>query len=481
MKHFFQSIFIVLSVASVGLFSCQSNPAEDGQTGDQLSNEDSTSIYVPDSIKSAPEWSKNSTIYEVNLRQYSESGSLKDFETHLPRLKELGVDILWFMPIHPIGEKNRKGTMGSYYSVKDYKAIDPSYGTIEEFKSFVERAHAMGFHVILDWVANHSAFDNVWIQEGHTEYYTLDSVGKLQPPIGTDWWDVADLNYDNKEMRAAMIEALKFWITECDVDGYRCDVADWVPVDFWNEARMELDQIKPVFMLAEADSPELHEKAFDMTYGWGFHFLMMEMAKGEKTVDDLTKYVDSNRYQPEDYRLHFITNHDENSWKGSINERLGDKWKPYAALAATLEGMPLIYSGQEFSLNKRLKFFEKDVIDWTGTDLTRFYQRLNQINKRYEPLWNGSYGAPAELLETNKPNTFAFSRSKNGQTIVCMFNFTEETVGITLPILQDKMNTCLLSNRDEDSMTIGEANGEFMVDANGFYIFEVTIDESLEN
>lgn len=400
-----------------------------GACSDQKQAEQSTdrldTIPQVEYVKSTPEWSKNSTIYEVNLRQYSEEGTIAAFRKHLPRLQKLGVDILWFMPIHPIGVKNRKGSMGSYYSVKDYKAIAPQYGTMDEWKSLVDTIHEMGMHVVIDWVANHSAFDNVWIEEGHKEYYTLDSVGELQPPLGTDWWDVADLNYENEGLRVAMIDALKFWVRETDIDGYRCDVADWVPTDFWNEARQALDSVKPVFMLAEADNPELHEKAFDMTYGWGFHFTMNEIAQGKKEVSEINKYIDSNKYQPEDYRVHFITNHDENTWKGTINERFGKSQEAFAALSFLLEGMPLIYSGQEAGLNKRLEFFEKDVINWEGKDLSEFYTRLIKLKKDNPALWNGEHGGQANMLETDQKGAVAFVREKGDNKVFVALNLIE--------------------------------------------------------
>ncbi len=183
----------------------------------------------------SPEWSYNKAIYEVNVRQYSEEGTFKAFEKHLPRLKELGADILWFMPINPIGEKNRKGTLGSYYSVKNYKKINPEFGNLEEFKSLVKMVHKMGMYVIIDWVANHTAWDNPWIEE-HPDFYTTDSLGNIISP-NPDWTDVADLNYDNKELWNEMIAALKYWVEECDIDGYRCDVAGMVPIEFWIECK----------------------------------------------------------------------------------------------------------------------------------------------------------------------------------------------------------------------------------------------------
>ncbi|MCK5822638.1 MAG: alpha-amylase, partial [Bacteroidales bacterium] len=224
-----------------------------------------------------PDWTKNKNIYEVNIRQYTDEGDFKSFEKHLPRLKQMGVDILWIMPVQPIGEKNKKGSLGSYYSIKDYLAVNPEFGTMDDFKHIVDKAHELKMYVILDWVANHTSWDNNLITE-HPEWYTHDSLGNIVSPV-EDWTDVADLNYYNNELRTYMINALEFWVKQTDIDGFRCDVAGMVPTDFWNDAREKLDKIKPVFMLAEWESPELQKHAFDMTYSWALNGLMNDIAK----------------------------------------------------------------------------------------------------------------------------------------------------------------------------------------------------------
>ena len=257
-----------------------------------------------------PSWTRDAAIYEVNIRQFTPSGTFEEFETHLPRLKKLGVDILWLMPIHPIGVENRKGSLGSYYSVKDYLAVNPEYGTMEEFKALVEEIHDQGMYVILDWVANHCAWDNPLVTE-HPDWFTKDSTGHMVPPV-PDWSDVVDFNYDNPELRTWMIDALRFWVRETDIDGYRCDVAGMVPQEFWNEARAELDKIKPVFMLAEDENPAHHERAFDMTYSWELHHLLVRIAKGDTTAAALWTYFDRDieRYGNDAYRMLFTDNHD---------------------------------------------------------------------------------------------------------------------------------------------------------------------------
>ena len=241
-----------------------------------------------------PEWSYNKVIYEVNLRQYSAEGTFKAFEKDLPRLKELGVGIIWLMPINPIGVLKRKGTLGSPYSLKDYFGINPEFGNAEDFRSLVKKTHEIGMYLIIDWVANHCAWDNKLLEE-HPDWFTKNSEGKYIPPV-EDWQDVVDFNYDNKDLWEYMTEALKFWVREYDIDGFRCDVAGMMPTEFWNQARVELDAIKPVFMLAEWETSELHEKAFDMTYSWSDYDIFNQIAKKEKNAEDLTEFYEKEKW-----------------------------------------------------------------------------------------------------------------------------------------------------------------------------------------
>lgn len=381
-------------------------------------------------VKTTPEWAKDDVMYEVNVRQYTPEGTFKAFQEHLPRLEKMGVDILWFMPIQPIGVKNRKGGLGSYYSVKDYEGINPEFGDMADFKSLVDDAHARGMKVIIDWVANHSAWDNVWVEEGHLDWYTLDSIGGLQPPLGTDWWDVADLNYDNQEMRARMIESMAFWLKEADIDGFRCDVAEQVPDDFWDEARPALDAVKPVFMLAEAEHPEHHDKAFDASYAWEFHFIMNDVAQGKKTAKDIKDYIkkDQGRFPKEAIRLVMTSNHDENTWKGTVKERLGGGVETFAVMAATIQGMPLIYNGQEAGLDHRLKFFEKDEISWDELRLEKFYTTLIDLYHRNPALWNGEHGGKTSIIsDTEKsPDVIAYARQNDKDAVIVLLNMSDE-------------------------------------------------------
>ncbi len=356
-----------------------------------------------------PEWVKSANIYEVNVRQYTAEGTLKAFEAHLPRLKELGVDILWFMPVQPIGKLNRKvdgkDSLGSFYSISDYTAIHPDYGTEADFKAVVDKAHSLGMKVMLDWVANHTAFDHHWTKE-HPEFYTRDEKGKISVARDnegkpTDWTDVADLNYEAPGLAEAMFGEMRWWVDQFDIDGFRCDVAGFVPNAFWDELRPKLEAVKPLFMLAEWEDPA-HMKSFNMNYGWDLHHRLNQMAQSKKGVAVLDTYFEEQKakYGKDDIRMYFITNHDENSWNGTEFERMGDLYENCFVLCATLPGMPLIYSGQEVGLNRRLSFFGKDSIDWSSQAYTPFYKGMLDLKHRVPVLWNGNWGGDFERLET---------------------------------------------------------------------------------
>jgi len=380
-----------------------------------------------------PEWSRNSVIYEVNLRQYTPEGTFKAFEQHLPKLKELGVDIIWLMPVNPIGITNRKGTLGSYYSIRDYRGINPEFGTMEDFKNLVNRAHSLGMKVIIDWVANHTSWDNNLITE-HPEWFTHDSLGKIIAPVA-DWTDVADLDYNQAGLREYMKNSMIYWIKEADIDGFRCDVAGMVPVDFWNKAVPEIKKVKPVFMLAEWDTPEMHDTAFDMTYGWDLYHLMNAIAKGEKTADDIDTIwkKEDSLFTSDAYRMRFTTNHDENSWNGTEYERMGDAALAFAVMSFTVPGMPLIYSGQEAAFNQRLRFFDKDTINWDNYKLSVFYSTLIKFKKENKALWNGNSGGTITRIHTNSnKEIYAFIREKEGNKILVILNLTSKPQNVDL-------------------------------------------------
>ena len=381
----------------------------------------------------SPDWSRDDVIYEVNVRQYTPEGTLAALTAHLPRLDSLGVDILWLMPVQPIGEESRKGPLGSYYSIRDYTAINPEHGTPADFRRFVDSAHALGLRVILDWVANHTAFDHAWVRE-HPDWYTRRADGTISFPVGedgkeTDWTDVAELNYGSAEMRRAMLAEMRWWIDSMGIDGFRADVAWGVPHDFWQAVRAEMQAAKPdVFLLAEAEDPRLH-RYFDMTYGWSLHHLLNDVAKGEAPTDSLVAWFarDDSLYPEDAYRMHFTSNHDENSWQGTEFERMGANHLPAFVLAATVErSMPLLYTGQEASFNRRLKFFERDPVDWTGPSLADFYATLFDLKETQRALHNGSAGGEqVPLAHDGGDRVFAFTRTEGDNTVLVAVNFAD--------------------------------------------------------
>ena len=397
----------------------------------------------------------NSVVYELNIRQATVEGTFAAAEKYLPELKEMGVDIVWLMPISPIGELDRKGSLGSYYSIIDYKAINPEFGTMEDFESFLNKAHELGLKVIIDWVANHTSRDAKWWNEGKKEWYVMDWEKGL-PIVEYDWTDIAKLNYENQEMRLAMIDALKFWV-EKGIDGYRCDVAMNVPGDFWTEAWKQVREINPdVYLLAEGEETWLHESGFDATYAWELHHIFNAMAKGgsetknvagdgtiktdAKYVKDLKEYLerDDQKYPAPAMRLMFTSNHDENSWAGTEFERMGDAHKTFAALTFVLpKSQPLIYTGQEIGLNRRLAFFEKDSIEELvdleyGKEYRAFYKKLTAFRHNNSALAAGANVAPVVFVEEAPEAVLAFTRENEENKVLCIFNFSAEPQTLTI-------------------------------------------------
>jgi alpha-amylase len=378
------------------------------------------------------EWSRTASIYEVNLRQYTPEGTMAAFEKELPRLKDMGIDILWFMPITPISKEKRIGTLGSYYSCSDYTAINPEFGTLDDFKRLVATAHAMGLRVIIDIVANHTGWDHVWTRE-HPDYYRLGSHGEFYDPHG--WEDVIDLNYDNPALRKAMIDVMRFWIGTADVDGFRCDMAMLVPLDFWREARLVLDPLKPLFWLAECEEIAYHE-VFDATYTWKLLHKMEAVWRRESPVSELDFVLDyyDTMFPPDALRVYFTTNHDENSHSGTEYERMGEMAKAFSVLCCTWKGIPLIYSGQELPNMKRLKFFDKDSIEWTGIDeLHGFFRAMLMLRKRNPAMRAGDPSVTTHRLHTKlDDHIFAFAHRAGDDQVVVLLNLSGEN--LTLPV-----------------------------------------------
>jgi glycosidase len=387
-----------------------------------------TSTYEPSEYIKIhhPSWTKNAVIYQINLRQFTEEGTFRAAEMHLPRLKDLGVDILWLMPIHPIGVKHRKGSLGSPYSVRDYYGVNPEFGTFDDLKHFVRMAHENGMYVILDWVANHTAWDNPLVTE-HPEWYDRDWNGNFHPSPWRDWDDIIDLDYSQPGLRKYMTEALTYWVRVADIDGYRCDVAGFVPLDFWNQARRELDALKPVFMLAEWESRDMHAEAFDMTYGWSWYDFVHAISMGKEDLNKLFYYYSHNEkeYPQDALRMLFVSNHDKNSWDGTEFEQFGDGLEAAIVLSVISEGMPLLYNGQEAGNEKRLQFFEKDPIQWRDHPQGNLYRSLFALKKQNTALWNGKYGARMTQVTNSSPlKVFSFVRQNSSDKVFAVFNFS---------------------------------------------------------
>jgi glycosidase len=382
------------------------------------------------------EWTRNASIYEVNIRQYTPEGTISAFEKHLPRLQKMGVKILWIMPVQPIGKLNRKGTMGSYYSIADYTAVNPEFGTQADFKRLVKTAHRLKMKVILDWVANHTAWDHPWIA-AHPDWYKKDPDGKIVAynyDNGREieyWTDVVGLDYSVPAVWDAQIAAMQFWVREHDIDGFRADVASLMPIPFWQRARAELDAIKPMFMLAESHDPAIHS-VFDMTYDWALLDAFADISDGKAGAAALQKWVETGQaaFPTDSYRMLFTSNHDVNSWRWSDSEKYGPRARVFAVLAATLPGLPLVYSGQESGLDKKIAFFEKDAIAWRGYNNAAFYRKLLRLKASHPAFANGAAGGPVELLDAGDAKLFAFRRIKGNRSVTVVANISGEAIAI---------------------------------------------------
>lgn len=365
------------------------------------------------------DWVKNSNIYEVNIRQYTAEGTFIAFAKHLPRLKDMGVEILWLMPVTPVSYEIRQGTLGSYYACSSYTEINPEYGTLHDFKSLLREAHQLGFKIIIDWVANHTGWDHHWTKE-HPDWYMKDAEGNFTEENG--WHDVIDLNYDVKEMRLAMIDAMKYWITECDIDGFRCDMAHLVPLNFWEEARTACEEIKKLFWLAECEVVQYHD-VFDVSYAWAWMHATEKFVKGNASLNDVRNVLhDYSQYPQGAQKMFFTSNHDENSWNGTEYEKYGDAAKAFAVFTCVWQGMPLIYSGQELPNFKRLKFFDKDLIEWNANiALHNFYKTLLSLRKN-KAIADGE----TFILPTNNDGLMAFIRKKENDVVLVLLNLSAE-------------------------------------------------------
>lgn len=366
-------------------------------------------------------WIERTNVYEVNLRQYTQEGTLAAFRPHLPRLRAMGVETLWFMPLTPIAQERKKGSMGSYYACSDFTAFSEEFGTIGEFKAFVQEAQGMGFRVIIDWVANHTGWDHRWTRE-HPDWYEHGPDGGFVPAHGMD--DIIELDFRNGEMRQAMIEAMRFWIVETGIDGFRCDLAFWVELDFWIEAREALAQYKGLFWLGELDPlthPE-YMQVFDAAYSWSWMHAAQEFYQGRLSRAEWLQLLDRYAQSP-GIPAWFTSNHDENSWNGTEYEKYGAMAALLAVFSCTWPGIPLLYSGQELPNQKRLQFFEKDALEWPALpSLNRFYERLLQLRSNSEAL---AYGAPCKrLTHTAGDKVLVYLREQGNDSVLVLLNLS---------------------------------------------------------
>ena len=413
---------ILLAIVGLGILSCTTQKT-------------ATTMELPS------EWKHATNIYEVNVRQYTPEGTFRAFEKHMPRLKEMGVKTLWFMPITPIAQKNKKGSLGSPYAAQDYTSINPEFGTMEDFKHMVDEAHKLGFKVIIDWVANHTGWDHVWTKS-NPDFYLIDpKTNDFQIASGMD--DIIELDYKNPKMRQAMIDAMKFWVREADIDGFRCDLASWVEVDFWQQARPEVEKLKPLFWLGEfdeLDNPD-YGKVFDASYIWSWMHKTKDFNEGKASFGDLKNLL--QRYSAigdSSMRAWFTSNHDENTWNGTEYEKYGVFAKPLAVFSITWNGVPLIYNGQEIPLtNKRLEFFEKDPIPWTSTqpELHNFYKTLLNLKSSNPALRGGDAAVKTYILSTSaNDKIFAYLRKNGNYEVLTVLNMSKEPVNFKI---EDRM------------------------------------------
>jgi glycosidase len=385
------------------------------------------SDFSKENARPTPDWIRDAVIYQIFERQYSQKGDFNSITADLDRLKNLGVDVLWLMPIHPVGKEKSKGTIGSPYAVKDYYAINPDFGTKEDFKRLVSEAHKRGLKVIIDIVANHTAWDSVMMK--NKAFYTQDKNGNIIPPV-PDWADVADLNYDNAELRKYMTEMLVSWIRDYDLDGFRCDVAFFVPTDFWENARREVDKIKPnTLWLAEAETPDLLVNAFDLDYSWANHAVLTNVLQGNLPASEIRKNWEKQRNEmPKNSLLmRFSDNHDE---KRAI-ARFGEKGALAAqALAFTLDGVPLVYNGMEVGDTTESgapALFEKLPIFWQiaerRPEFPKFYKSMIELRKKSVALRRGDL---TWLKNSEENRVLTFTRKSGNEEIFVAINMSNQ-------------------------------------------------------
>lgn len=418
-----------------------------------------------------PPWANSTNIYEVNLRQYTAEGTFNSFANHLPRLMGMGVETLWFMPLTPIAQKNKKGTLGSYYACSDYCTINPEFGTMDDFKNLVNEAHEMGFKVIVDWVANHTGWDHEWTKK-HPEWYKRESDGNFKKASGMD--DIIELDFTNHDLRNAMIAAMEFWVSEFDIDGFRCDLAFWVDIDFWKQARTHLDTIKKLFWLGEFDPLDTpaYTAVFDASYTWTWMHRTEEFYRKQLPFDVLPPVL----YRYDGIRsgsmyTWFTSNHDENSWNGTEFEKYGDMAMLLAVFSCTWKGLPLIYSGQELPNKKRLKFFDKDEIMWSDKiELHDFYRPLLNLHSLHPALSSGDRASETYVLSTNdEKNVFVYLRKSGDREVLVLLNFSGDNRTVEI---KDEITSGDFRNVFSNEIANLSTDIKFIMQPWGFAVYE---------
>lgn len=397
--------------------------------------------YLPELAHITSKTIDKAIIYEVNIRQYSSEGTFNSFTKNISELKKLGVDIIWLMPIHPISVKNRKGKLGSPYSVDDFRMTNPDFGTAEDLDFLIETAHANGMYVIIDWISNQTGWNHRWITE-HPEYYVRNEKGEILDPSNSKtgeswgWTDVAELNYENPKMKAEMIQEMLYWVRTHRIDGYRLDATQEIPDNFWNEAFDSIKKIKPDFLFIETEKSDVIHQITDLNYDYLAQQLMNGIAIGRNTVADWDSYFEHKKTSnAKKIVINSTSNHDENAWNGTVYERLGDAAETFTVLTYLMPGVPLIYNGQEYDNKKRLSFFDKDSIDHTKGTYFGLYEKLGRLKKNHPALSAridvGSYG---RIRTTNDQRLLAFWRANNNDSILFVANLKNLTNKFNLPI-----------------------------------------------
>jgi glycosidase len=417
-----------------------------------------------------PEWARDAVIYQINTRQFTPEGTFTAARAQLPRLQALGVDILWLMPIHEIGVQNRKGLLGSPYSVRDYYSVNAEFGTLADLRAFIDEAHRLDMHVILDWVGNHTAWDNPLVSE-HPDWYARDWKGDFHPTPWWDWSDIIDLDYDQPGLRRYMTEAMVYWVRDVGVDGFRADVAGYVPLDFWENARRELDAIKPVFMLAEFDQRDVHARAFDATYAWAWNNSMHDVALGHANVGALFGYYSGNEsaWPADAYRMTYTSNHDQNSWEATEFERFGPAVESAMVLQFVGEGIPSIYNGQEAGNAERLEFFEREPIVWREHPNGELLRRLIALKHDTSALWNGAAGARMVPVVNSAPNeVLSFARFNDAGGVFAVFNLSPRAQAVTF---QHNLHHGAFAEYFSGAETSFDANAKLSLPAWSYRVF----------